>query len=87
MQRFRVPPQLRYSYAMRTLSQAELVRLSAQERLALIGDLWESLADADIPLTPAQESELEHCLASFEDDRRDEMTWEQLKAELQQRHP
>ncbi len=72
---------------MTTLSQAELVRLSAQERLALIGDLWESLADADIPLTPAQESELERRPASFEDDRRDEMTWEQLKAELQQRHP
>jgi putative addiction module component (TIGR02574 family) len=69
---------------MKRLSQAELVRMPAQERLALISELWDSLADADVPLTPAQESELERRLASVEDDRRDEMTWEQLKAELQQ---
>lgn len=72
---------------MKTLSPAELARLSAQERLALIGDLWESLADADVPLTPAQESELEWRLARFADDRGDGVTWEQLEAELQQRHP
>ena len=53
--------------------------MPAQERLALIGELWDSLADADV------QSELERRLASFESDRPDEMTWEQLKSELQQR--
>jgi len=71
---------------MKTVSQAELVRLSVEERLALISELWDSLADADIHLTSAQENELERRLASFEADRGDEVTWEQLKAELQQRH-
>ena len=71
---------------MKTVSQAELLRLSAAERLALISELWDSLADAEIHLTSAQENELERRLASFEGDRGDEVTWEQLKAELQQRH-
>ena len=71
---------------MKTVSRAELLRLSAAERLALISELWDSLAGAEIHLTSAQENELERRLASFEGDRRDEVTWEQLKAELQQRH-
>jgi putative addiction module component (TIGR02574 family) len=67
---------------MRKLSQADLVRIPAQERLALISELWDSLADADIRLTPAQESELEQRLASFEDDRSGGATWELLKSEF-----
>jgi putative addiction module component (TIGR02574 family) len=61
---------------MKTLSKAELDRIPAHERLALIGDLWDSLTDTDIHLTPAQESELERRLASFDRDRQDEVTWE-----------
>jgi len=46
----------------------DITRLSPQERLSLISALWDSLTDADVPLTPAQEAELEHRMARFEAD-------------------
>ena len=43
---------------MQNLDPAELARLSPEERLALIGQLWDSLRDDDIPLPEAQQAEL-----------------------------
>ncbi len=63
----------------------DLIRLSPQERLALIGELWDSLSETEVPLTAAQTAELEHRLARFEQDRAGSMTWEQLEQELKQR--
>ena len=63
----------------------ELARLSAPERLALISQLWDSLTEDDIPLTTAQREELDRRLATLEDDRRDAMSWEDVKAELKRR--
>ena len=62
-------------------------RLSPSERLALIGQLWESLDQDDLPLTPAQQSELELRLASLDVDRLKAMSWIDLKAELEQLCP
>jgi len=64
------------------LSRAEINRLSAPERLALIGALWDSADDADVPTPPAQRSELTRRLASFDQERAQAVSWEQLKAEL-----
>ncbi len=72
---------------MPTLSHEEIARLSPGERLQLIGDLWNSLDDADVPLSAAQRAELERRLADFEHDRTQSLTWEQLKAELSRRCP
>ena len=69
------------------LTPDEITRLSPQERLSLIEQLWESLSDTDIPLTTAQHAELERRLATFEQDRGQAVTWESLKAELAQRCP
>ena len=69
------------------LSPDELTRLSPQERLSLIEQLWGSLSDADIPLTSAQQGELERRLATFEDDRAQAVTWGHLYAELARRCP
>jgi putative addiction module component (TIGR02574 family) len=62
-----------------------LAHLSPQERLALIAQLWDSLTDDDLPLSPAQEAELDRRLASFDADRNDGVSWQQLQAELRQR--
>ena len=62
-----------------------LTDLSPQERLALIGDLWDSLDDADVPVTPAQRAELERRIATTADDRAVAVTWGQLRAELRRR--
>ena len=72
---------------MDLLNPDEIVRLSPPERLALIAQLWDSLEHERLPLTTAQEAELERRLASLDEDRRTGVTWASLKAELEQRCP
>jgi putative addiction module component (TIGR02574 family) len=72
---------------MDLLSQDEIVRLSPPERIALIAQLWDSLDDDQIPLTSAQQSELERRLATLDQDRQNGVTWAVLKAKLEQRFP
>ena len=67
---------------MSYLTPEEVRRLSVDERLDLIGQLWDSLDDRDIPLAPAQQAELERRIAAFDEDRARSVTWEELKAEL-----
>jgi putative addiction module component (TIGR02574 family) len=66
---------------MNALTRTAIIRLSPHERLALIGDLWDSLSEAETPVTPPQVAEIERRLASFEQDRTVAVTWDQLKAE------
>jgi putative addiction module component (TIGR02574 family) len=77
---------------MEVLTSDEIVRLSPPERIALIAQLWDSLGDEQLPLTAAQQKELEQRLASVGQDRRNGVpvagvTWSDLKAELEQRFP
>jgi putative addiction module component (TIGR02574 family) len=65
----------------------KIVRLTPTDRLALIAQLWDSLEHERLPLTSAQEAELEHRLASLDEDRRSGVTWASRKAELEQRCP
>jgi len=67
------------------LTPEEITRLTPKERLSLIEQLWDSLSDADIPLTSAQKSELRRRLATFERDRAHAVTWDSLKGELARR--
>jgi putative addiction module component (TIGR02574 family) len=69
------------------LTHDEITRLTAAERLALIAALWDSLDDEQLPIEPAQREELARRLDSFEQDRAQGVTWEQLKAELARRAP
>lgn len=72
---------------MELLTPDEIVRLTPTERLALIAQLWDSLEQQQLPLTGAQEAELERRLSSLDEDRRNGVTWASLKAELEQRCP
>jgi putative addiction module component (TIGR02574 family) len=67
---------------MPTLTHDEITRLTPPERLALIGELWDSLSDAELSTPAAQLRELERRLTSFDEDRTQAVTWEQLKTEL-----
>jgi putative addiction module component (TIGR02574 family) len=69
------------------LAPDEITRLSPDERLALIAQLWDSLEDDQVPLTTAQQAELTGRLATLDDDRAQSVTWEVLKAQLEQRCP
>ena len=72
---------------MEVLTSDEIFRLTPPERLALIAQLWDSLEHEQLPLTSAQEAELEHHLSSIDKDRRSGVTWASLKAELERRCP
>jgi putative addiction module component (TIGR02574 family) len=82
-----MPAAIAYSQVMEPLSHDEIVRLSPPERLALIAQLWDSLENDHLPLTEAQQAELERWLTTLDQDRRDGVTWAALKAELEQRSP
>jgi putative addiction module component (TIGR02574 family) len=72
---------------MQMLNTDEIARLSPEERIVLIGHLWDSLQDADVPLPAAQKVELARRLSSLDQDRAQAVTWEQLRAELARRCP
>lgn len=67
------------------LTQDELVRLSPFERLALISQFWDSLEADQLPMTAAQQAELDRRLETRDRDRREGITWAALKTELEQR--
>ena len=69
------------------LSTDEIARLSTEERLGLIEQLWDSLSEEEVPLTPAQRAELERRLATFAQDRARAITWDDLRSELARRCP
>ena len=72
---------------MRTLTAEEIARLSPEERLSLIGQLWDSLHDDQIPLPEAQRAELARRLSTLDQQRDKSITWEDLRAELAKRRP
>jgi putative addiction module component (TIGR02574 family) len=69
------------------LTRDEITRLSPDERLALIAQLWDSLEDHQVQLTPVQQAELERRLTTLDQNRAQSLTWETLKAELERRCP
>jgi putative addiction module component (TIGR02574 family) len=72
---------------MDPLSHDEIFRLSPPERLALIAQLWDSLEDQQLPLSNAQQAELQRRLDTLDQDRKNGVTWASLKRELEQRCP
>lgn len=62
-------------------------RLGVEERLALVGEIWDSIAadSASVPLTPEQAQELDRRLAAHEANPDDVVSWESAKATLSKR--
>jgi putative addiction module component (TIGR02574 family) len=71
--------------ALMLLTHDEITRLSPDERLTLIAQLWDSLDDHQVQLTPTQKAELDRRLATLDHDRAESVTLETLKTELEQR--
>ena len=65
------------------MTAIDITKLSPQERLDLIGRLWDS---EDVRLTPAQQSELDRRLATLDEDIKAGSTWEQIETELDRRY-
>ena len=60
--------------------------LSPEERLILIGELWDSLDAGTLPLTGAQAAELDRRLTTLDEDIAHGSTWEEFEAELDRRY-
>ena len=64
-----------------SLKSLGIERLSVEERLALVEELWDSIAEAT-PLTDAQRAELDRRLAEHEANPDDVVPWENIKASI-----
>jgi putative addiction module component (TIGR02574 family) len=67
-----------------SLKSLGIDRLSVEERLALVEDLWDSIAgeSAATSLTDAQRAELDRRLADHEANPNDVVPWEDVKASI-----
>lgn len=63
----------------------EALKLSPAERLHLIEALWDTLSEADIPVTPQERALLDARLADLEANPDDQTPWPEAKARLDQR--
>jgi putative addiction module component (TIGR02574 family) len=62
---------------------SELMKLTPEERIELVEDLWDSIASvANPPLTDQEKDELERRLEDHRRDPSTAVTWEELKADL-----
>ena len=60
--------------------------LSRQERIDLIGEIWDSIEAEPILLTAAQDAELGKRLATFDEDIKQGIGWDEVEAELDRRY-
>jgi putative addiction module component (TIGR02574 family) len=62
-------------------------RLGVEDRLALVEQIWDSLAEdsAAVPLTDAQRAELDRRIADHEANPSDVVSWEEVKASIAER--
>lgn len=67
-----------------SLKSLGIERLSVEERLALVEELWDSIAEAT-PLTDAQRAELKRRLAEHEANPDDVVPWEVVRASISAR--
>jgi putative addiction module component (TIGR02574 family) len=65
----------------------ELLQLSPEERLDLAEELWDSLAEEELPpLTEAQKRELDRRMAEHEKNPQRAAPWEEVRARLWARY-
>ena len=64
-----------------SLKSLGIEKLSVEERLALVEELWDSIAEAT-PLTEAQRSELDRRLQDHRNNPGDVIPWESVKASI-----
>lgn len=64
-----------------SLESLGIEKLSVEERLALVEELWDSIAAAT-PLTDAQRAELDRRIADHEAHPDDVVSWEDVKSSI-----
>lgn len=64
-----------------SLKALGIEKLSVEERIALVEELWDSISE-DTPLTEAQRAELDRRLEEHERNAGDVVPWEVVKATI-----
>ena len=72
-------PRLRYTTSM-SEPAIDITALSPEERLELIGRLWDSLSDEDVPLSREERDLLDERLDRLERDGPSGVPWEDIAA-------
>ncbi len=67
------------------MTPVDIAKMTPREKLDLIGELWDSLTDADVALTKAQEAELARRMATFDADTESAIPWVDVKRERVER--
>ncbi len=67
-----------------SLKSLGIEKLSLEERLVLVEELWDSIAEAT-PLTEAQRAELDRRLEDHKDKPENAVPWESVKASISSR--
>ena len=62
----------------------DISQLSIAERLIVVEQIWDSIAaeQAELPLTPAQEAELDRRFAAHQKSPDEGSSWEEVKARI-----
>ncbi len=63
----------------------ELFKLSAAERLKLLEELWDSIADDDLALTDEQREDLDRRLVEADADPTGGSPWEEVRERVRRR--
>jgi putative addiction module component (TIGR02574 family) len=63
---------------------SDILQLSVAERLQLVEDIWDSIATTsdNLPLTAAQEEELDRRIAAYEQNPAEGLPWDEFKQTL-----
>lgn len=63
---------------------SDILQLSVAERLQLVEDIWDSIATTsnNLPLTAAQEQELDRRMAAYEQNPTEGLPWDEFKQTL-----
>jgi putative addiction module component (TIGR02574 family) len=69
---------LRIPKAMELLTPDEIVRWSPPDSLSLMAQLWDGFEQEQLPLTSAQQAELDRRLNCLDQDRSDDVIWAAL---------
>ncbi len=66
-------------------SNVDIKNLTTEQRLALLGDIWDSLDPEDVPVTEAHRAELDRRLDDLEQDRDLGIPWEEVLRQIRDR--
>ncbi len=72
---------------MSTWEKADILRLSVPERIQIVEDIWDSIAEVphEIPVTEAQRAELDRRLDAYHENPAEGSSWEEVKKRIRGR--